>query len=203
MTGRSRKTTEPKRSDLVKSVWWKGSNMKRKFLEDLGLEKEVVDKILDANGADLEALKSERDGYKQQLSDAQTALKSFEGVDVQELKGQIQKLNSDLASKDKEIQDKLAERDFEDALKSAIVSSGARNSTAVMALLDRGTLKESKNQKEDIQKALDAVKKDNDYLFQSDKPVPKIVSTTPGVNSAVEDKKTQANEAIRSLFGKE
>jgi DNA repair exonuclease SbcCD ATPase subunit len=177
--------------------------MKRKFLEDLGLEKEIVDTIMDANGSDVESLKAERDRYRQQLSDAQTKLKSFEGVDVQDLKGQIKTLTTDLETKDREFQEKLAERDFEDALKGAIASAGARNAKAVMALLDRDSLKASKNQKEDIQKALDAVKKDNDYLFQPDKPVPKIVSSTPGASPMVEDKKTQANEAIRSLFGKE
>nr|WP_302120761.1 hypothetical protein [Ruminococcus bromii] len=32
--------------------------MQRKFLEDLGLEKSVVDKILNENGADIEKAKS-------------------------------------------------------------------------------------------------------------------------------------------------
>ena len=31
--------------------------MKRKFLEDLGLEKEAIDKIMAENGADIEAEK--------------------------------------------------------------------------------------------------------------------------------------------------
>ena len=51
--------------------------MERKFLEDLGLEKETVDKILDQNSADIGkhiktigALELERDGLKTQLSDA-------------------------------------------------------------------------------------------------------------------------------------
>ena len=51
--------------------------MKRKDLEDLGLEKEVVDKIMGWNGADIEAEKAkikaaegERDNYKSQLDTA-------------------------------------------------------------------------------------------------------------------------------------
>lgn len=177
--------------------------MQRKFLEGLGLEKEIVDKIMEANGADIENLKSARDEYKRQLGEAQKTLKSFDGVDVQELQGKIATLTNDLAAKDTEIQQKLADRDFNDALKEAISSAGARNAKAVMALLDHESLKASKNQKDDIQKALELVKKENDYLFQSEKMVPKMVSVTSGPNPSVEDKKTQANEALRSLFGKE
>lgn len=177
--------------------------MKRSFLEGLGLEKDVVDKIMDANGTDLERLKTERDGYQRQLTEAQETLKKFEGVDIAELQGKVTKLASDLAAKDTELQQKLADRDFLDSLKEAVSSSGARNTKAVMALLDQDTLRASKNQKEDIRKAVEAVKKDNDYLFASSRPVPKFVSSTPGANPNVEDKKTQANEALRSLFGKE
>lgn len=177
--------------------------MKRSFLEGFGLEKEVVDQIMDANDADLERAKSERDTYKQQLSEAQETLKGFDGVDVAELQGKVTKLTSDLAAKDTELQQKLADRDFLDSLKEEVSSSGARNTKAVIALLDQDTLRASKNQKEDIRKAVEAVKKDNDYLFASSRPVPKFVSSTPGANPNVEDKKTQANEALRSLFGKE
>ena len=71
--------------------------MKRKFLEDMGLSKEQVDSIMDENGRDIEAMKSERDNYKSQLTTAQETLKSFEGVNVQELQGKITKLTADMA----------------------------------------------------------------------------------------------------------
>ena len=71
-----------------------------------------------------------------------------------------------------------------------------------MALLDLEALKKSKNQTADIEAALEGVKKENDYLFVSNKPVPRVVSTTPGINPDAQTKKEQANEALRSLFGK-
>lgn len=63
--------------------------MQRKFLEGLGIEKEAIDKIMDANGRDLEKVKEDRDTYKQQLDDAQKALKGFEGVDISQLQGEV------------------------------------------------------------------------------------------------------------------
>ena len=70
-----------------------------------------------------------------------------------------------------------------------------------MALLDVDTLKASKNQTQDIEAAITALKKDNDYLFQQT-TVPRVVSSTTGINNDAQTKKEQANEALRSLLGK-
>lgn len=177
--------------------------MKRKFLEDLGLEKDAVDSIMAENGRDLEAVKAERDTYKTQLDEATKTLKSFEGVNVEELQGKITKLTGDLAAKDVETQQLIAGMQFDSSLKDALRAAGARNEKAVMAILDVDTLKKSKNQEKDISAAIEAVKKDNDYLFQAEKKPPRVVSTTSGANPDADSRKNQANEALRSLFGKE
>lgn len=177
--------------------------MKRKFLEDMGLTKEQVDSIMDENGKDIEAMKSERDNYKSQLDTAQTTLKSFEGVNVQELQGKVTKLTADLAAKDAEHQKQIADRDFNDLLKETAATFNPRDLKAVMPFLDIDKLKASKNQAADIKSALETVKKDNSYLFQDTK-IPRVVSTTPGPGGAgTEDTKTRANEALRSILGRE
>ncbi len=58
--------------------------MKRKFLEDLGLEKEVIDKILDEAGNDLEkqksdyeTLKKERDTFESQIKERDKQLEDL------------------------------------------------------------------------------------------------------------------------------
>ena len=86
--------------------------MKRKFLEDLKLEKETIDKIMDEHGKDVTKLTTERDNFKNQYETAQTALKGFEGVDVNELQTKISTLNTQLANKDTEWQGKLDELEF-------------------------------------------------------------------------------------------
>lgn len=177
--------------------------MKRKFLEDMGLTKEQVDNIMAENGADIESIKQERDTYKGQLEAAQTTLKSFEGVDISKLQGEITRLNTDLASKDAEYKKQLADRDFNDLLKSTAEGYKPRDLKAVMPFLDVEKLKTSKNQETDIRAAIEAVKKDNAYLFQ-DTQIPRVVASTPGPGGqAVEDTKTRANEALRSILGKE
>ena len=158
--------------------------MKREFLEALGLDKEIVDKIMTENGNDInktkEKLEAERDNYKSQLETAQNALKDFEGVDVKELKGKIDTLTADLTAKETDYQTKLADMESNSKLDSLITSSGARNAKAVKALLDLESIKSSKNQDTDLQTALEACKKDNEYLFGKDAPINNPVALTGG-----------------------
>lgn len=156
--------------------------MQRKFLEDLGLEKNVIDKIMDENGNDINStkqrLEGERDNYKSQLETAQETLKGFDGVDVNELQGKITALQNDLTAKETEYQNKLADRDFNDKFNSLIAKNGGRNSKAIMALLDIDNIKSSKNQDADLQTAIEALKADNDYLFESQEPFKNPVAPT-------------------------
>lgn len=158
--------------------------MKREFLEALGLDKEIVDKIMTENGNDInktkEKIEAERDNYKSQLETTQTALKDFEGVDVKELKGKIDTLTADLTAKETEYQNKLADMEFNSKLESLITGSGAKNAKAVKALLDLESLKTSKNQDVDIETALETVKTDNGYMFGVNEPFANPIAPTSG-----------------------
>lgn len=127
---------------------------------------------------------TQRDNYKTSLDDVNTRLKEFEGVDVKDLQGQITKLQGDLQAKDAEYAAKEAERQFHDSVKEAIRAAGGRNEKAVMAMLDMDTLKESKNQSEDIKKALEDVKKSDGYLFGAKEPINNPVGGTGGEGGA-------------------
>lgn len=175
--------------------------MKRKFLEDLGLDKEVINKIMDENGNDIEAEKTKAkevtDNLQSQLDTVNESLKKFEGVDVEQLKSEISTLQTTLQSKEAEFQDQLADRDFNQQLEAAISSVGARNAKAVKALLDIDALKASKNQEADIKAAIEACQKENDYLFGSDEPIKNPVAETNS-NVPLED----ANlSALKSAMG--
>jgi len=158
--------------------------MERKFLEDLGLDKEAVDKIMAQHGKDIEGHKSaaeaaarDKDTYKEQLGTLSERLKAFDGVDVTELQKQVKNLQDDLAAAEKKHQDELAEMTFNDVLKDAITTAKGKNAKAIMALLDMDTLKASKNQKEDVAAALKALAESDAYLFGE--PETTTTTTTP------------------------
>lgn len=161
--------------------------MKADFLKGLGLEQDAIDKIMAENGKDVavEQAKttkavSERDNYKDQLATATESLEKFKDVDPAAMQSEIDKLNQQLKDKDAEYAAKEADRIFSDTVKEAIKSAGGRNEKAVMAMLDMEALKASKNQSEDIKKALETVKESDAYLFGSDEPFMNAVGATGG-----------------------
>lgn len=176
--------------------------MKTEDLQAKGLNQEQIDFVMSEYGKDVNAIKAERDGYKTQLDTAQTSLKAMEGIDAAGLQTKVSDLTKQLQDKDTEIDKIKADYAFDASVKEAIRKASGRNEKAIMALLDVDALKASKNQAQDIEAAITALKKDNDYLFQSNVQVPRVVSSTSGINNDVQTKKEQANEALRSLLGK-
>lgn len=175
--------------------------MKREELTTLNIPEETVETIMNLHGADIEGQKAtvatltaERDNYKGQLATAQSALKSFEGVDVADLQGKIAHLTTDLGKKETDYQQKLADMSFSSLLQDVIGTSKGKNAKAITALLDLDSLKNSKNQTDDVKTAIEALKTDNDYLFESDTPAPQFGASTPGAQPS-------AMDAIRSAAG--
>ena len=180
----------------------KEKNMKREDLTAKGLTAEQVDFVMAEYGKELNPMKAERDSYKSQLDTAQASLKAMEGIDAAGLQTKITELTTQLKGKDTEIAQIRSDYAFDSAVNDAIRKASGRNEKAIRALLDLDTLKASKNQAQDITAALDTLKKENDYLFQSEKKIPRVVSATSGINQEAQTKREQANEALRNLLGK-
>ena len=154
--------------------------MKAEFLQnfkvgDAPLPNEVIEAILAENGRDVEtAVKpfADYDSIKEQLRTATEGLEAFKGVDVKDLQGQVAKLTKDLSDQAEAHKKQLADLAFEGVLKEAITAARGRNTKAIAALLDVDALKASKDQTADIKSALDALKKDSGYLFDSEETPP-------------------------------
>lgn len=136
--------------------------MKREFLQGLKvgevpLPKEVIDAIMAENGRDIEGVKAryaDYDALKQAEADA---AKQWE-----------EKLNQQMDTHRREMSDLI----FGHNLEKAILSAKGRNAKAITALLDVDALKTSENQTADLDAALQQLKQDCGYLFQSETPPP-------------------------------
>lgn len=82
------------------------------------------------------------------------SLDKFKDIDVDKLNGDIEDLKKQLNDKDKELAEKLADRDFMDVLKDSIHAAKGKDVDKIIRLLDVDTLKTSKNQKDDIAAAI-------------------------------------------------
>lgn len=160
--------------------------MNREFLQnfkvgDAPLPKEVIDAIMAENGRDIEEAKkpfADYESIKGQLAAAKEGLKAFEGVDVKDLQGQVAKLTKSLEEKEAEHKAHLADLAFDGILKDAITAARGRSDKAIRALLDVDALKGSKNQEADIKAALEGLKKDSGYLFDSGETPPPYAAGT-------------------------
>ena len=104
---------------------------------------------------------------KKRADDAVETLKGFEGKDfdaiIRERDEWKTKHDNAVAAHQKEQE----EREFDEMLSSAISETKGKNPKAIAALLDLDALRKSKNQEKDIKAALEGVKKDNEYLFDT------------------------------------
>ena len=149
--------------------------MKTEFLKAMGLTEEQIADVMKENGKDVEAAKAKYADYedlKTRLTDADKAIEGFKAMDIDG----IQKAAADWKQKaeqaEKDAAAKVAEMQFSGLLDTAITAAKGRNAKAIRALLDMDALQGSKNQSEDVKTAIEALKKENGYLFDD-------VSTPP------------------------
>lgn len=146
--------------------------MKKEDLTKLGLNDEQVKEVFRLNGIDINAEKSKADAaaadlknVRDQLSTTQSQLKELQEMDPAKLQEEIGRLNETLTNQKAEFEKQIADRDFSDAVNSAISAAGGRNAKTIRPLLDETALKASKNQTDDIAAAIAKVKEENAYLF--------------------------------------
>lgn len=164
--------------------------MEREFLQnikvgDTPLPKEVIDVIMEENKKDVEAAQSKHadyDSIKSQLEKANKTIEDFKGMDIEGVKKAAEEWKQKAEQAEKDAAQKIADMQFESSLKEAIAAAKGKSSKAIAALLDVDTLKQSKNQTEDIKKALESLKKDNGYLFDAE-PTPPPYAPGAGTQS--------------------
>ena len=141
--------------------------MKREDLRAIeGLTEEQINEIMRLHGQDAAAHQATVQGLQAQLTTAQKGLAAFEGVDVNDLRSQITNLTNQLSQQ-------AAEFAFNGVLRAAAHEAGALDENDAIALLpNRATLRESKNQAEDVKQAFADLKSRKPYLFQQGAPAP-------------------------------
>lgn len=113
-----------------------------RLTDDLAAEKKRADEAVETlkgfDGKDFDAITRERDEWKTKHDNA-------------------------VAAHQKEQE----ERQFSEMLSTAISEFKGKNTKAITALLDLDALRKSKNQEKDVKTALEGIKKDNEYLFDT------------------------------------
>lgn len=181
--------------------------MKRKFLEDLGLEEEVVNKIMAENGKDLNDLKAKVDDLNEQIAVKETTIKQknekiteLEKVDIEALKKEQFDLGKAEGSKEVEnfkrqnAIDKVYDTEFEvDGKKYKV-----KDKKGLQGYLDNEKIKYENDQVSGLVEQFSEIVKTSPYLFDTDTKNPQFADTTPGSNPSKD-----SENALRQAMGLE
>lgn len=149
--------------------------MKRKFLEDLGIETDAIEKIMIDSGKDTTALKAKIDELTEQLnvkdtiiSEKNNKIAELEKVDVEAIKKSEYERGKTEGSKEIE--------DFkkQNALDKALLNYKAKDASILSKMLDMEKVKYNDKFEivEGLEEQINSIKENHDYLFDSDKPLP-------------------------------
>lgn len=168
--------------------------MKRDFLKNLDLGDGA--KLSDAA---VEAIMAEYGKSKTQFETQIGTLKS----QLTEANGKLEGYDPGWKQKAEDAQKQLERQQFDFALERAVSAAKPRNAKAVMALLDREKLTFAGGEIVGLDKQLTALKdgEDTAFLFEDKKPKKTGLSHQGGTDVGGDDKKAEANNALRSIFG--
>ncbi|MCI6710160.1 MULTISPECIES: phage scaffolding protein [Eisenbergiella] len=186
--------------ELMKEFGFEVPEDKKKDFEKAVLENYKTVKDYDAQREKLEVAEQKASASETTINGLKEDLKKFEGVDVTGLQQRITDLETELKTKETEVQQKLADRDFDALLTESIHGAKGRNAKAIRALLDVDKLKESKNQKDDVAAAIKALTEaeDSKMLFgENDEPAStgSVIGTVKPNSGGTED------AALRAAMG--
>lgn len=175
--------------------------MKTEFLEKLGLEKEIIDKILAENGRDVEAQKALTTAKTAELATAENTIESlkqtvkqFDGVDVK-------KLQADFTALQTKYTDDISKTKLDSALNLAIATSKAKNIKAVRALLDSEAIKLDGDKVLGLDDQLKKLRESDSYLFEEASAAEPQKAAAAKVDSGAHHQDSGAGTAPLTLIG--
>ena len=152
--------------------------MKRDELKVLGLEDAVIDKIMDLNGTDINAIKGKLTNAEETIQTLQATIGERD-TDIQTLKetaGNSEELNTklaDLQSKydadTQNLNSQIQQSKVNSALEMALLSNKARNTKAVKALIDMEKIELDENGAiKGLDEQIEALRTENSFLFDGE-----------------------------------
>lgn len=151
--------------------------MKTEFLKGLGLEQEVIDKIMAENGKDIEKHKVEAETAKAsvtqlttQLTERDTQLEALKKVDAEGLQAKITELQAANTEAQKKHEADIKAERLNFALESRLIKEGAVNTKAVRALLDASKVSLDGENLVGLDEQLKALKESEKWAFGEAQP---------------------------------
>lgn len=169
--------------------------MKREFLEGMGLSKENIDSIMAENGKDINAVQSELNTANTTITTLKNTVAKFDGVD-------IEKLKNDATAWETKYNKDISALKLNSALDNALIGAKARDVKAIKPFLNMDLIKLDGDKLLGFEEQLKSVKETKGFLFEDDVKPPMRTGIKQSGADGSNDKKEEANAALRAAFGK-
>lgn len=168
--------------------------MNRDFLKELGLTDEQADKVVAKHGEAIQSVNSKLANAESQVEslnsqvkdrDTQIATLSDQAGSSDDMKKQIEDLQSTIKTNDEQSAQNLLKVKQDNAVQNYLKDAGARDVKAILPFIDHDTVKydDGKNELIGLSEQVEKIKGDHDYLFQSDtEPAKPGINITPKGN---------------------
>lgn len=178
--------------------------MNKQALLDLGVaDEDLIQKIIVLHGKDIEKFKSDLeigtkkiDNLSQQLEKANETISTFKEMDVDKIKAAADEWKTKAEQIQQDAEAEIQKLTFNNTLDRSLMEAKPKSLKAVKALLDMENLKMSKEGEiVGLSDQLAKLSTEHDYLFDSGKPVPKIIDQTKNSGVNVDTMVQSAREA--------
>lgn len=169
--------------------------MKREFLKELGLEDEVIDKIMDENGKDInksnekvKTLEAEVNNTKELLTNANKEIDSYKSMDIEAIKKSAEDYKTKFETAEKDYQAKISQMEYDNKLDKYVGTLNLKNDIYKKEVISRIKEKELKFDGDTLLGAEDLVKGFKEQYadaFVDTKPKPSFADTTSGSSSGI------------------
>lgn len=146
--------------------------MKREFLKAMGLTDEQIDKIMDEHGKTTNSLKTENETYKtelnstkEQLSEANKAIDSYKGMNIEDIKKSAEDYKTKYEESEKINKEAIEKLKLDHAIENRLIKEGAKNTKAVKAILDLSNIKLENDNLVGFDDLIKASKENDPYLY--------------------------------------
>ena len=141
--------------------------MKRDFLtKELGLSKDVTDKIMAQYGESVNSLKSEHEHLLKENESLQGKIeKSI--IDLKRV-SELESKNAELEESVGKLTKELSDSKINGVISASLIAKGAKNLKAVSALIDKSKITFEDGGVSGLTEQLDAIKSECEYLFYED-----------------------------------
>ena len=138
--------------------------MKREFLTgELGLSKEITEKIMAQYGESVNSLKKENERLVSENTSLTEKATSTDELNL--LVEELTKSKTELAENVESLKKSLADAEFEGVLSSMLAMNGAKNIKAVSALINKEKANLAEDVETEIKGQIETIKNECEYLF--------------------------------------